>query len=589
MKRFLSITLCVMMIASLFAVNVSAAIPTEKVTADSSMTLLLSQDFEETANNTNFTSFYGTSGHDAEKSGVEYEDADAEVKNNVFTMDYGDLVREEGIITGLPGGVAHMQLTNGTVKTRNLNDNGTVKVLPTSYMVEFDANEKIAGAGLGFGLRAISTGESYFFVLHPDYANDDTWYTYRIYVDEKGAENVTDQRANVQKTIRAFRKLRGSSADFEALTLGKEIVYSTSGTANAAMVFTITANRNWKFASTCDTSAATGQYSSNIIDAFDTVYQLDNIKVYGITDAVTSAYELNNSGVYKTLDMETPENSITITDKTTWRWTYAGNDTNSYIKFAPGKIGNLVDNIILTSDNTTVQLPNSFILSFDACNEVLGSSLYLDIYGPADGTVAAPKAGISIRSIAADKGVWYTYKLCLDVDPEGGAGSSMDCKVYRRLAGTTGAWTLLTNDTEYKFSGTLSSAVTNRSLVRIGCSTTNALAAYENDTDNAKGVWSVDNLQATAACAYTGNVSVSGSTVTAELNVAAATSTATPIVAVYNGSTLVNAGHATVADGSVNITVENYTAGNKVMLYIWDSLANGVPVLTEALDITSLL
>ena len=578
MKRFLSITLCVMMLASLFAVNVSAAIPTEKVVTPTSMSIIYSQTYED-ATKTGFTTFYGST-QDAEKAGIKVEDADAATPNNIFVMDWPDVTYTDGVATAVP--TYHLQTGMGSAKTYNLS---TDIKLPSSFMVEFDANEVIGAAALAGGVRALSDGSTYFFRIHPDYANDNTWYTYRFYIDEQGGTDVTTVRANVQNTVKVFRKIRGSNEDFEALTIGKEIVYAINGTANSTLEFTISASSN-----TFATGMNTTKVGSSYVAAFDTVYNLDNINIYSVTKDTTSTYEINN-GVYKTYDMETSNTSFTRNMST---YTYAGNENNRYFKFdASAATGtwptNIVNEIPLTSDKETVQIPNDFAITFDACNAVLGAGLYLDIYGPGDGTNAAPKAGVNLKSSSVDKEVWYTYKICLTADPEAAAGSYMDCKIYRKPMGSNTPWTLLTNDVDYKFSGTLSSSATNRSIVRIGFCTDKTMAAYQVDSDNKKAVWYVDNLQATAACAYTGNVSVSGSTITAELNVAAATATATPIVAVYNGSTLVNAGHATVADGFVNITVENYTAGNKVMLYIWDSLANGVPVLTEALDITNKL
>ena len=101
----------------------------------------------------------------------------------------------------------------------------------------------------------------------------------------------------------------------------------------------------------------------------------------------------------------------------------------------------------------------------------------------------------------------------------------------------------------------------------------------------------MDNLQVFDKAAYSGTVTSDEASVTAELNVATATNGSTAIVAVYDGTKLVDVNYANVSSvgGKVRVKCDTAPADKTVKLYIWDGLGTAKPLLKEAKPLADFL
>ncbi len=373
----------------------------------------------------------------------------------------------------------------------------------------------------------------------------------------------------------------------------------------------------------------------------DAHYQIDNVTVYAKSAETTP--ELSN-GILRYWDMEDESEIVTNCDSikvedttgdgTLDPATYAVNsvmledstEDNHYVKFAPGvaPFASTTDYMVSwVKGDSTFTLPETFILSFDANNAALGTGIDFVIRG--DGEVKAKESGsgtdpyfprgtLYLRSHSGILNKWYSYKVVCKGTPY--AIGAYTFTVYRRERGSDGAWTELsgasfagkdiseTGTMDYGWASTMSGAEQWINSIQIGSDRRGLLDAYttvdanssnnpadatEDQTNHENGVWYIDNVMITEAAAITGDVSVADSKVTAALNLST-TAASTPILAVYDGTKLVDVDFSPVAhEGAATLTADyaDTLTAPKAMLYVWDSLANGKPVLAEAIDVAT--
>lgn len=555
---------------------------------------LLSENYD----GENATYFVGTGYGDNLGTGIVAESEES--TNGVFDLKFGGRTNDVGIP------YSNVRTGQGTAKTDNLTADIT---LTDDFILEFDACGKKLVGSLAVGFRdEVSANDWYGLYLDPNYMVEDEWYTYRIYT-----ESTSDANSNTHVVM---RKPRNSDEPFKVLRSGFEYTKIKASYVNQTMSFGILANKgiSGPYINGMDETTITMTQGSSTFDGYqailDSHYQLDNIKVIG-KDA--ESYELN-SGIYKKYDMEAADTSVT---NATYLTKLVDDNNNTYIKYAlPSTALDGQNHLIAinsTKDPATVGLPEKFIFSFDANNTKLGYEMTFEIYGDGDGVSEKllPRYAFYLKSTEADKGIWYSYKVVATGTP--GKDNVLDFEIYRKERDKDEAWKLLSGaycvgregdwpsaaDYDYGEVHTLSYKGGNRNTIRFGDSKIRYVDAYKaNETGNANigGVWLFDNFEITDAAAVSGNAyatvtdaETGAKSVSAKLNISAATDCA-PIVAIYDGDRFVGLGSAEAdAEGTVTVTVDNYTEGNTVKLFVWDTVSAGTPLLGNVLDISSFL
>ena len=622
MKRFLSIMLAAAMLMSVFCFNVSAAVPTK---TGGEWSVLISEDFDS-GKATYFTRKSGSADtsitYPLESEDSTNKVADLRIDNTALT------------INDAPAYWDGAQIGAGNYTGNIL---ATGKTMPNStVMIEFDMCGKKLTSPLHIGMRVnnASAAESKAIKINPNNIKADTWYTYRIVVNR-----TADKDSFTVDNTTVYRKLRDSIDDFVKVKGEATAAWSNTTTLDygigqtpctSIVAFAVTAygsyirpflgetsDNSTKQTLTTGTSTGTSTHSNYVAAMKDAHYQIDNVTVYAKSAEATP--ELSN-GILKYWDME---NAATIpTDGTIYengKWvTYsfmtqgAEESGNRYAYFKPGDVvtyGKTIDSLVkYPMDGVT--FPETFILSFDANNAALGSTLDFVISGDGvkDTDNSYPRNTLHIRSHAGIQNKWYSYKVVCSATPK--KAGSFAFTVYRKERGSSSPYVELigeeknnknaTNLTDYGWTSTMSSSkswmntlqvgTNRRSVLGANSTAANLLDETAEATNHANVVWYIDNVMITEAAAITGDVSVADSNVTAALNLSTVAAS-TPILAVYDGTKLVDVAFAPVAhEGAATLTAKYDTTAlvsPKAMLYVWDSLANGKPVLADAINVAT--
>ncbi len=568
MKRFLSITLCVMMVASLFAVNVSAAIPTTYTVVEgaSDEIVYFTQDYSD-ATKTDFT-----------------------------------LKNYEGVVS-VEDGVIHM---TGRVENSQFADTyGTSDINSGNYVYEFDfmrnddlkadyivrvifnraanaSNANLLRYGVVIPVRTVGMYTDENGVQWEDATEAvvdieaKKWYNFRITVDESKFVNDTSTYLK-NGWVKVERKL---STETNWTTLG----YSTGNNFPASTVRVYgnaIDNGNVSNAqensvailgvNTCPNAqgiTATGY----VYDEAQGKYVADSTKTYA-EDGTTVDFQFDNIKCYVP---EVPGEEVTR--DLPIKQGVVATDANETTKVTGATSGS--ESGYYTLNYTWSEEPEKYVVTFDAVTAVAGGPLSFCAGGKV-------KAGPMVTIKPASIGKWYSYKIVYDTS--GDSAEATVEAVYRK-AEDESSWTLLSGTSSRTevdgydwFNGYNGSTTTNRIRWYVYGTLT---GSNVNSNCEPGTTWKVKNIQVTDGNAVTGTATVADGNLTLALNTEL-WSAADVIVATYNGDKLANVSYAPVAitGNTANITVP-YTAGNTVKLYAWDALATGVPVLAAPMTIT---
>lgn len=522
MKRFLSITLCVMMAASLFAVNVSAAIPTtyDTVSGGSDEIVYINQDYSNTATTADFTT-------------MQY-DGSIDATGGVLTM-------TAAYKTGTSA---------ATISTTDIQSGSFVFEFDFQRNGEVAADYRLLVTFMRAANKADSTLQKYGVVIPVGTGKitKGTWYTYRLTVNEANSSDL----ANL---VKVEYKAKDASAwttigHYGGWTLAAQETYKCRVvTGSNAISWGLTGGL-WTgtFLGVQADPYAVTAFDSDTMDARNENFVFDNIKAYvpAVSGTVTSVNLPINTGIALT--------DLAETTKTT------SGGTEYYFQ----------------SINWASE-PGSIVATFDA-KMTAGN-------GPLSMSVAGKEKKSAMTTIApGTTGKWYSFKIVYDNTGSRNAATAIYRKaedesswtllekLADKAAVSDGQWCV-----GYNGSG-------SENLVRwylyAKLTDTNATSNCESGTS-----WTVKNLQITDGSAFTGKAAVSGENLTVELN-AELCSAADVIVAVYDGDKLANVNYAPVAiTGNTATVTVPYEAGNTVKLYAWDALATGVPVLSTPITV----
>lgn len=557
MKRFLSITLCVMMAASLFAVNVSAAIsPTYTVVEGAcEEAIYASQDFSNTAVNTDFTQNASTTHGDVSTVTVDSDTGVLQIRG-VDSSGHSAHLKMAGTVTSGEFVVEYdLKKNDSLTDTMNL----YINVKRGANQSSSDANLKRYGvlmpaklleSGVWYNFR-VTFSESayisgndvkYFGTAQYKKATDTSW------------TNMTHQGSNAPTRIDVYR------------SAGSGLYGKTDVTADVTM-----------FLYSYDGAV------SNSKNASDVSYDLDNIKIYTPESAGTATeytYPIAD-GVCNWLD--TAETVIN---------NYSGGNANPYDKKYTDKA------TAPTADNGVV---NRVTFTFDAINTVKGMPLTVHVGGNTSDT-SNDGTGFDILSNDKNFNTWYTYKAVYEEkwNENGNKFSLVD--VYRKTA--TGDWESCSRLTRENGTFNIESAdIYNNGSLSSGagkvCFSWNAqrgtrtpIIAYSSTDegfDLGNTSWTVKDMQVTTNAYIAGKATADGGKVTLDADFVAGSFPATAIMAVYGADgALKDIDYVKYAAGIGAADLEaDYAAGDTVKLYIWDSFDAGTPFLASALDITS--
>ncbi len=346
-----------------------------------------------------------------------------------------------------------------------------------------------------------------------------TWYTYKFTITEGETATVSGQ----------VKVGDGNWAD---------MTVATSGTAYSSNY----AACRWY---TAQTSANQFEIRNSSTTA---VINLDNVKFYKPAEAgveTTTPYPINVGNIkYTSTDVEviTTPGAETISADVSTFYTY--------------------DSAASTTD---------LVIIVDLMNSGLGMPFSV---AAATKAVTGYAFSTHIASAAAIEDVWYTYKICYD------ASAKEATAVYRRPT-SGGTWVELTTDVDYiKGANANRFSLNNASHDRVVLGYESALAATLATGGSIAGTeWKWKNLQVIDGYAFAGTKTIADGKITLNLN-AGIYGAASAILAVYDGNKLANVTPVDLAATADTIEVAaDYAEGNKVVLYVWDSLANAKPIM----------
>ncbi len=563
MKRFLSITLCVMMIASLFAVNVSAAIPTtyEVLEGAEDEIIYFNQDFSD-ATKTDFTERQYEGAISVDEAGVMHmtggyktgasmsTTATTAIGSGEYVFEF-DFMRNDDLQADYQIFVTFQRAANASSSNANLKKYGVIIPVRTTGMVTVED------------------------VNYEDSTNADVdieakkWYNFRITVSESAFVEAggTEDKTDLVELMTVERKL-ATESDWTELT------YTTGGNnfpANQCRIYGSNATA-WQNTNEVNLGVKADAYGQKLEVKGYTFDEATSTYVEGSTviaseDGTKADFQFDNIKCYvpavagEEVEYPLPINQgVVYTDLTEKSATSAGTTVNHYSK----TIGWAAE-------------PTKIVTTFDAVCTVAG--------GPLSFSTAGLVAKSAMATIAPGTiGQWYNYKI---VYSSNGTAVTADA-VYRKAEGTNN-WTLLTK-------GADKSAVTDGQWC-VGYNSSSSLNAVRwymyggetgaNATSNctAGTSWTVKNIQVTDGSAFTGKATAANGNLTVALNTEL-WSAADVIVAVYDGTKLANVSYAPVAiTGNTATVTVPYATGNTVKLYAWDGIGTGVPVLAEPMTI----
>lgn len=633
MKKIISVFAVVALLASLFCVNASAAVPTS---TGGEWSVLLSDDFDS-GKATYFKNIRGS------LNGVTYVPEAEGSDNTVIDLKLGEQYTQLETDAGYGKYYNNVRIGAGS-QGKDTIANGVV--LDGTYMIEFDVNAINPVVNLAIGVRGTHSSANAAAMcvkLNPNKMEANTWYTYRIVVESTDTADINEETTTV------YRKLRGSSDGFEILegaTIG-----SWNGTQadnkdygiygmylNDTITFGITAARSYAKpyingintavedmvvghdGKTLASTVATNNYTA----ALDTHYQIDNITVY--TKSAEADYELKQ-GIIKQWDME-PGTDVPLKGKIyeNSKWvTYAFNEAqaeasgNNYVKYTPSATFYSQQTDYFVDYPAAQALPQNFILSFDANNTVLGAGLDVVVNGEGskdengayvNGTY--PKSTFTLKSAEATQGKWYSYKIVCSATP-GVSGNYNTAKLYRKERDKNEPYVLLSGKSEagknaldleydYSYYGTMSSSKDYVNMIRFGndrraflgyytktlTPSTPNIPVFEEGEANHNAVWLIDNIMLTEANALTADFAVAENVLSADVNLSTAAATSAPVLAVYDGDRLVDVDFEAISAnvGSKTLKVDydlSTLTDPSAKLFVWESM--GEAPLIDAIDI----
>ncbi len=639
MKRILSIFAVVAMLASLFCVNVSAAVPT---TTGGEWTVLISDNFDS-GEATYFKNIRGS------LNGVTFVPETEGSDNTVIDLKLGEKYTQLETDPEYDKYYNNVRIGAGSQGKDEITAD---KVLDGTYMIEFDVNGVNPVVNLAIGVRGThsSTNAAAMCIkLNPNYMEKNTWYTYRILVES------TDTMDINEATTTVYRKLRGSNEGFvklEGATIGAwngtqadEKDYGIYGMyLNDTITFGITSNRSYakpyiNGMNTAVERMVVGHDGATLVAtgadncytaAIDTHYQIDNITVY--TKAAEADYELSQ-GIITKWDMEDDTTvplktgSLKIEDTngdkivdTNDKWMQypvntveLENNGNQYVKFTPSVAPFAAATDYFVKFPLDVALPETFILSFDANNASLGAALDIVINGDSDGTTngSYPRNTLYFRSHKGIEDKWYSYKVVCSATPK--QAGEFSFTVYRKERGSDAPYTKLdgvgwagreeaTVEKDFGWASTMSGSLEWANTLQIGHNRRGFLSYYttsyanngivsdaEEKANHENVAWFIDNIMVTEANALTANFDVEENVLSADVNLSTVAATSAPVLAVYDGGRLVDVDFDALSHtGSVALAVDydaSALTAPTAKFFVWEDM--GKAPLVEEIDIAS--
>ncbi len=621
MKRILSIFAVVALLASLFCVNVSAAVPT---TTDGEWTLFASDDFDEDP------MYFKNKTGDPKVGFVAAEEGST---NRVVDLQLGTeagelTIKDKGALTSYYNFAA---VGAGTGYTNGMFD--SKRKLPDKIMIEFDMKGIDITGGLSVDVRDASKNANYYAVrINPNHIEENKWYTFRIYVDRTNGMNF-----DISNTV-VYKKLRDSNDEFVKLDGEMTTAYNNTTTldygigsaqGNYTVSFSINAHNSWiRPAYGYPTLSRTTTYwgtvdgktaNENLVyECLSTHYQIDNINIYSKSDyeyqqGIIAEWDMENANTVpvKTGSLrieDTNEDGVVNTSDKYVQYVVNTVQTeengNQYVKFTPSvaPFAEKTDYLV-KYPLTDVKLPETFVLSFDANNAELGTGLDLVIGG--DGIEntnnSYPRNTLYLRSHEGIKNTWYSYKVICTGTPK--VNGNFTFTVYRKLRGSDDAWTKLdgasfagkvvasTGTKDYGWASTMSSDKSWMNTLQIGANRRGLLDAYtkvdadssanpadkdESKKNHEEAVWYIDNVMITEANAVTADFTVAENVLSADVNLSTAAATSAPVLAVYDGGRLVDVDFDALSHtGSAALAVDYDTTtltAPTVQFLVWEAL-----------------
>ncbi|MBQ7976857.1 MAG: hypothetical protein IJ300_14320 [Clostridia bacterium] len=580
MKRILSITLTVMMICSLFAVNASAAVAHGTIPQ-----VVASQDFSDVENNTFMTS-------------KNQGSADINLADGVATLTY----KSED--------ASYVVLSEP-------NSNLDYTTLPDKFYFDFDV--EVVNASLPFqvnfplptkdaegnavdgriGVRIFPATFNSAITKDSAYTTDSTLfdinktYSFRIMVDQG---KYYSDRANLISNGYEGNTLYDNSV-LQVYIRKENGFYTTLNKYTGGCKFTY--SRGYRTFSKGNCSAT--QYATDAITlvlfqgahdstfAANAKYSFDNMKLSWEED-------IPSKGVISYQDYE---GTSTLATTTTYGALTPAVDANGnhFLKMTNKNASYNV--LVIPADNGDFT-KEDVTVTFDICAQKPGA-FGAEIYGKTDDTALNDQE--SMLFFRTDEGMeigkWYRYKLSA-------GGKDVSTKVARKNLTDNGEWEILAYSDN---TGSKNSEVYEYGVGACGSSGNGRIrlvSVYEakrqpEGADPTNVEWWIDNIIVTNTEAISfPDVEVTDETISVTVNYEDGydyfVEAMKPVLAVYDkDGRLVDVAMDTKATAAgeiaATLTVDaaSYTEDGEIKLLVWDGGETAAPILSEAYDISTLL
>ncbi len=580
MKKLISLILAVAMLVSLVAVNVSAAVPTG---VPSGFASLFSQDYQDTANNAGMADTYGDGAYSRGYISIEAETEGSD--NMVAHLTPNTSIDAQGI--SIPN-TAITDIDKDVFSIR-------FDVFPVGAVVYGGIeiylntpNHRTLG-GLANGLQVH---------LAPNTMTAGVWNNIKIDFDftslraggtmgtEAGCTNIQVYTKKATDAAYAQKSCVNNWGNGIRIRTDSWMLGTQFRTANDVFVI----------ASRC--LQTSGDYAN-------VNFLLDNIDICYPTEEVVYP----STGVYASQDYEYESNTLwltalngqgSVTKVREANGNHAvlldGNDAGSYGDNGYGNCMLLLANNIEGVDGT------DWTVSFDVNCVKKGSAVYLEMY-PTGTKTAGGGTGVAIWTTGMNLNTWYRYKVGFwgenqfgvfrkDLSAPNAQWVAVGYKANNLYDGTSVA------TPQFRTGGTLSSTWGCLRLGMIGKLGADEVAADATvDVKNTQMMFDNITLATSATSASLSAATKTASAINATFNVDAlskanTTGTMSVVMATYDNWGIlqdVDVKTPTMVAGEVsgvNLSTDVVENGTTV-IYVWESLTNGVPVLKDAFDITS--
>ncbi|MBR5614485.1 MAG: hypothetical protein IKW64_04190 [Clostridia bacterium] len=564
MKKLISLILAVAMLVSLVAVNVSAAVPTgvpsQKVT-------LFKQDYEAATNNADLKAPYG--GNNANGRGLVSVQAETEGSSNTvasLTLNpdqttYNFISVPSSTITDIQKDVFTVELD---VKPLVANAAGIEVGIRAPYHKNLTNLQNGISAHIGYNVLKVN--EWNHIILDVDFSK------FRAGTATCGAEANSGIKARVKaESASVYTTLEyGNWTNNVRVRVNDDYTfpYRPIGADNGSAAFAIgVVNRG----------GGTNWSSVN--------HLIDNIEISYMSDAV--AYP--NGGVIATQDYEDDTNTILSSTHngqgTATKTTENGNNCMSLKANADG-------NALLVISNNANITHQDFAVTVDVKCVTPGSAFVVEAYR----NKVAESYACFVWSAGMETGKWYRYKFAAGnvVARKDLSDPDAEWITIPAANGNDSATASVTTATPKHRVSVGNSGLDN--AIRIGMRNT----IYDTGATLANTEYLVDNITIAKETSYSipAVVSESGK-VGATINVdavrkATTAGTMTTVLGVYDSTGMLvdvdfetptmNAGEVLGVDLLVN---QDVPAGGSAKIFVWDSFANGAPLLATPIDLTA--